>query len=115
MNSNALLMADKHFYILCAMLVLAVGYILYTFNAYLQLRGRSELSRGNAELQAEIIERQRAQKQLTESEHRQRLILESQPECVKQVAVDGSLLYMNRAGLNMIEADHLDQVVGHSV
>ncbi|MDD5175951.1 MAG: EAL domain-containing protein [Sterolibacterium sp.] len=44
-----------------------------------------------------------------------RTIIETEPECVKQLAVDGTLLDMNRAGLDMIEADSLDQVVGQQV
>jgi len=111
-------------YVFCALLVLGIGFTLYSLNAAnvnLERCGRSvldhtvELTEKNAQLQAEIIERQRTQKQLAESEHRQRLILESQPECVKKVAADGTLLYMNPAGLKVIEADHLDQVAGRSV
>ncbi len=53
-----------------------------------------------------------AQRQLTESELQLRTIIDSEPECVKQLAKDGSLLQMNLAGLNIIEADSLDQVLG---
>ena len=42
-------------------------------------------------------------------------IIDTVPECVKLVAPDGSLLDMNRAGLDMLEADFLEQVVGQSV
>jgi len=44
-----------------------------------------------------------------------RAIIASEPECVKQLDRDGCLLQMNRAGLNMIEADSLDQVIGQDV
>lgn len=44
-----------------------------------------------------------------------RTIIETEPECVKMLAADGSLLQMNRAGLNMIEADSFEQVSGHPV
>ncbi|MCC6823432.1 MAG: PAS domain S-box protein [Verrucomicrobia subdivision 3 bacterium] len=60
----------------------------------------------------DITESKLAQKRLTESERHLRLILESVPECIKLVGVDGTLLSMNSAGLAMIEADQLEQVVG---
>ncbi|NOS72110.1 MAG: PAS domain S-box protein [Verrucomicrobia bacterium] len=63
----------------------------------------------------DITERKLAQKQLSENEQRLRLILKSVPECVKLVAVDGTVLDMNPSGLAMVEADHLEQVVGQSV
>ncbi|HEY8037184.1 MAG TPA: EAL domain-containing protein [Methylobacter sp.] len=49
---------------------------------------------------------------LAESQLQLHAIIEATPECVKLVAADGTLLQMNRAGLNIIEADSLDQVVG---
>jgi diguanylate cyclase (GGDEF)-like protein/PAS domain S-box-containing protein len=49
---------------------------------------------------------------LTESQRQLHAIIEAEPECVKLLTADGTLLQMNRAGLNMIEADSLDQVVG---
>ena len=49
---------------------------------------------------------------LRESEARFRTILESEPACVKLVARDGSLVSMNPAGLEMIEAASEDQVAG---
>jgi PAS domain S-box-containing protein len=62
--------------------------------------------------QAEIAERKRAEARLEESENLLRTIIESEPECVKLVAADGTLLQMNPAGLAMIEADSRDQVLG---
>lgn len=44
-----------------------------------------------------------------ESELKLRTIVDSEPECVKLLARDGSLLQMNRAGLDMIEADSFEQ------
>ena len=55
------------------------------------------------------------EQRIAEREQELRTIIESEPECVKQLAVDGTLLNMNRAGLNMIEADSLEQVVGQKV
>lgn len=57
----------------------------------------------------------RARRQLAERELELRTIIETEPECVKQLAEDGTLLHMNRAGLNMIEADSLDQILGQKI
>ncbi|TRZ66695.1 MAG: diguanylate cyclase [Rhodocyclaceae bacterium] len=56
-----------------------------------------------------------AHAQIVERELELRTIIETEPACVKQLSEDGTLLDMNRAGLAMIEADSLDQVVGHSI
>ncbi|HLA78606.1 MAG TPA: GAF domain-containing protein [Vicinamibacteria bacterium] len=69
-------------------------------------------ARLHAEAQAEIAERKRAEARLEESQTLLRTIIESEPECVKLVAADGTLLQMNPAGLAMIEADSLEQVLG---
>jgi len=53
--------------------------------------------------------------QLDASEKRLKTIIETEPECVKILAPDGVLLDMNRAGLDMIEAESLEQVRGQSV
>ena len=39
-------------------------------------------------------------------------IVETTPECIKIVAADGSLVFMNFAGLSMVEASSMDQVQG---
>jgi diguanylate cyclase (GGDEF)-like protein/PAS domain S-box-containing protein len=53
--------------------------------------------------------------QLTESRQQLHAIIEAEPECVKLLDADGTLLQINRAGLNMIEADSLDQAIGLNV
>jgi len=63
----------------------------------------------------DITERKRAEETLAASEKRFRTILEAEPECVKVMTEDGVLLDMNAAGLAMIEADSLHQVLGQSV
>ncbi len=63
----------------------------------------------------DITERRRMEEMLRESENFLHTIIETEPECVKLVGPDGTLLMMNRAGLAMIEADSLDQVKGTSV
>ena len=63
----------------------------------------------------DITDRKDAEEKLSASEKRLRTILDSEPECVKVVARDRTLLEMNPAGLAMIEADSPDQVVGKPV
>ncbi|MGZ5076477.1 MAG: EAL domain-containing protein [Methylobacter sp.] len=53
--------------------------------------------------------------QLTESQLQLYAIIEAEPECVKLVSADGALLQMNRAGLQMIEVESLDQVIGQPI
>ena len=57
----------------------------------------------------------RSQQRVIEKELELRTVIESEPECVKQIARDGTLIHMNRAGLDMIEAESLDQVKGQNV
>ncbi len=63
----------------------------------------------------DLTERQRAETALAQSENRLRTIIETEPECVKIIGLDHTLLEMNPAGLKMIEAESLEQVQGHSV
>ena len=42
-------------------------------------------------------------------------IIDTEPECVKLISADGTLLMMNRAGLDMLQVDSLDEVQGKSV
>ena len=63
----------------------------------------------------DITERKQALEQLRESENRLRTIIETEPECIKLVASDGTLLDMNAAGLAMIEAPSAEAVIGQSV
>ncbi|HEY6011343.1 MAG TPA: PAS domain S-box protein, partial [Nitrospirota bacterium] len=42
-------------------------------------------------------------------------IIEAEPECVKLLASDGTLIFMNSSGLSMIEVDSLDQIKGKSL
>ncbi|HXF83452.1 MAG TPA: PAS domain S-box protein [bacterium] len=50
-----------------------------------------------------------------ETERLLKAIIDAEPECVKLLARDHSILEMNRAGLRMIEADDRSDVIGRSV
>jgi len=63
----------------------------------------------------DITDRVVAEEALREREERLRAIVESESECVKLVDREGNLLEMNPAGLRMLEADSLDQLVGRCV
>ena len=63
----------------------------------------------------DITDRKRAAAQSAENETQLRAIIDAEPECVKLLDAKGRLLTMNPAGLSMIEADALEQVVGESV
>ena len=63
----------------------------------------------------DVTEEYALRDQLEQSELRLRAIVETQPECVKVLGADGALLQMNRAGLDMIEADSFEQVAGKAV
>ena len=60
-------------------------------------------------------QRHHAEQALAASERRLRAIFETEPECLKLLGPNCTLLEMNPAGLRMIEADSLQAVVGHSV
>jgi len=63
----------------------------------------------------DITERKENEEELRRNRESLRTIVENEPECVKVVDVDGTLLNMNPAGLAMIEADSLGQVLGRSI
>ncbi len=66
-------------------------------------------------MRREIAARHQAAEVLQERENYLRAILDAEPECVKIVAADGTLLQMNPAGLAMIEAPCATAVLGRSV
>jgi diguanylate cyclase (GGDEF)-like protein/PAS domain S-box-containing protein len=78
--------------------------------------GRSTRYNGQAVLVGmgvDVSERKKAEQQLVASEMQLRAIFEAEPECVKLIAEDGTVLQMNPAGLRMLEADTPEQVIGH--
>jgi|GEM_PF-1180652 len=66
-------------------------------------------------LQQELVVLRRTNRELRARERYLQAIIENEPECVKLLAADGSLLEMNKAGLRMIEADSLTQVQNRSI
>jgi len=60
-------------------------------------------------------ERKQLERELSESKKYLQTVIDTEPECVKLVAADGTLIMMNPAGLSMIQADSLEQVRGKSI
>lgn len=92
----------------------ADGSIAYTWAHYIPDFDGNAV-RGFFVLVSDITEVKRAQIALAESEWKLKTIIETEPECVKVLAPDGTLLQMNRAGLDLIEAESDSQVIGHKV
>ncbi len=67
---------------------------------------------GGINLLVDITERKHAE---LEADEHFRAIIETTPECVKIVAQDGTLLFMNSPGLAMVGADCADEVTGKNV
>lgn len=63
----------------------------------------------------DITERMIGQMALRASETQLRTIVDSVPECVKLLDTDGRLLEMNRAGLEIIEADSFEAIQGKPI
>ncbi|PTL78915.1 ATP-binding protein [Vitiosangium sp. GDMCC 1.1324] len=60
-------------------------------------------------------ELERAHAAMAESREQLAAFIQAEPECVKIVGADGTLLQINPAGLEMIEAESSEQVLGASV
>lgn len=63
----------------------------------------------------DITERRRLEKELAEREGLLRAIIETEPECVKVLDLNGTVRTMNAAGLAMVEAKSSQEIVGTDV
>ncbi|MCA9500133.1 MAG: PAS domain S-box protein [Nitrospira sp.] len=63
----------------------------------------------------DITEQKQAELERREREILLHLIFETGPGCIKRVAADGTLLHINPAGLELIEAENASEVLGRSV
>lgn len=86
----------------------------YTWAHYVPDREGGEV-KGFFVLVSDISRLKRVEMDLVASEAKLKAIIEAEPECVKVMALDGTLLQMNRAGLDMIEAETEQQVQGAKV
>lgn len=60
----------------------------------------------------DITERKQTEDALKRSENLLQMIIDTEPDCVKMLDAQDNLIMMNRAGLDMLEADTLDEVKG---
>jgi len=67
---------------------------------------------GASKIARDISQQRQQQEALRASEQKLRAVLDVSPECVKIVAPDGTLEFMNEAGLCMIECDSEKAAVG---
>ena len=63
----------------------------------------------------DISDRKRTAELIAQRENYMHAIIENEPECIKIIDAAGRLKQMNRAGLEMIEADAPEQVVGQTL
>jgi len=70
---------------------------------------------GASKVARDVTDRKQIERALRDSEERFRAIFETTPECVKLVAMDGTLLHMNSWGLAMVGANRPDQAVGKNI
>ncbi len=63
----------------------------------------------------DVTDDKQTAERLADKERDLRTIIDTEPECVKLVAEDGTILDMNPAGLAMLEAESLEQVRGMHV
>ena len=63
----------------------------------------------------DVSERRKTEAALRASEARLRAVIDAEPECVKLLAADGTVLDMNPAGLRMVEAESLADMRGQCV
>jgi PAS domain S-box-containing protein len=70
---------------------------------------------GGSKIARDITDRRRMEAALRDSEARLRAIIDASPECIKIVGAECELVYMNTAGITMIEAEGLHCVKGTNV
>lgn len=86
--------------------------LLYTAKPLLDEQGQVLGATGTA---MDITERKKIEVSLVESENLLRMIFDAEPECVKLVGRDGSLINMNRAGLDMLEVEEIEILKGKCI
>ena len=88
-----------------ALVVALIGF------AYLLLR----LREAELRLQDKEGQHQGILDRLQENEYRLRTIIESEPECVKLQAADGTVLEINPAGVTLLDAERPEDIIGKRI
>ena len=79
------------------------------------IRDKTGAVTGIASIGDDITQRHRMEEALIRSETLLQTIIDTEPDCVKMLDAEGNLIMMNRAGLEMLEADDIAQVKGRKV
>jgi PAS domain S-box-containing protein len=72
------------------------------------------LRKAEVAMAREVTERCEIERTLADQKQRLKMVIESEPECVKIHTADGTILDMNPAGLAIIEAKRREDIVGKS-
>ncbi|MFY9314582.1 MAG: ATP-binding protein [Burkholderiales bacterium] len=72
------------------------------------------LRKAEVAMAREVAERCEIERTLADQKQRLKMVIESEPECVKIHTADGTILDMNPAGLAIIEAKRREDIVGKS-
>lgn len=95
--------------------VLAVLFIsLKKLNIELEQHAEA-LALSNSDLKRAEIGLRLRESKLESSERFLKTIIDTEPDCIKMLDIDGNLLMMNAAGLKIIQADSLEQVNGRCI
>ena len=86
------------------------GNILWLAHSCHAIPGPDGAPAGRRASNRDITERKRMEQALQEQKNFLATILETEPECVKVVAADGTLLQMNHAGLSMLEVNSVEEI-----
>ncbi|MDD5275447.1 MAG: bacteriohemerythrin [Methylovulum sp.] len=89
-----------------------VADVLYNASVYRDNKGNVQ---GVFAAARDITKRKQIETKLAKSEAHLRAIIECEPECIKVVDSKGYITHMNPAGLAMLEADCVEQVIGQPV
>ncbi|MDA8110414.1 MAG: ATP-binding protein [Betaproteobacteria bacterium] len=73
---------------------------------------KTRLHEAEAALEREVTARRAIERTATDQKQRLKMIIETEPECVKIQAADGTILDMNPAGLAIIDARCREDIVG---
>lgn len=94
---------------------LALGASVLATWATIRAGGLSRrLREAEAAMAREVAERREIESTLADQKQRLKMVIESEPECVKVHTADGTILDMNPAGLAIIEAKRREDIVGKS-
>ena len=94
--------------ILILSLALAVALSIAIYFARAHIKQKAEIEAANAV----INENQRTEHNLKQSESRYRTLLANVPMCIHEIDLEGRLISMNKAGLEMLHLDNEKNIIG---